>query len=54
MAAVKTISTALIASPLCALDASAQRDFSNVEIKATAVAGNVHVLVGAYNSLKTP
>ena len=48
------MSTALIAPLLCALDTSAQRDFSDVEIKATTVGGNVHMRVGAYNSLKTP
>lgn len=44
---MKTFGTTLIASLLCALTATAQRDFSTVEIKATAVAGKVHMLVGA-------
>jgi glyoxylase-like metal-dependent hydrolase (beta-lactamase superfamily II) len=44
---VKSFHITWVASLAMGVSALAQRDFSNVEIKATAVSGNVHMLEGA-------
>lgn len=41
-----TIATVLLAASWCGVAVQAQQDFSDVEIQATHVAGNVHMLVG--------